>query len=348
MLQKAFYTLIIFSTLALSSHAKELTVSGEAVYTKGEQLPKDARLEVLLEDISRADALAETMAKTVIQPVGEIPISFSLGVDDANITLGHRYAVRATLKSKGKLLYTTDTFYSVFAGGKEGHLHLVLKYVGKVPESRKMEGMYSYLADAALFKDCVTGKFYPVAFEADNRALEEAYLKDSNGSGAPMKVELQGKIVKRPKMEGKGTTDTLFVERFIRLEGKKDCKEQQLAVPISNNYWKLKRLYGEAAQTTSGAREAHILLRQGLNGAGELKVVTPCDTLTGHYKIDENSLHFQINTPDHTMPECTQQAEAQRFLSALSHTDHWRIEGEELTLFDEMNQAVAHFQAVYF
>ena len=47
-----------------------------------------------------------------------------------------------------------------------------------------MSGMYSYLADAANFTECLTGARYPVAMEADNLALERAYLARARTSPA--------------------------------------------------------------------------------------------------------------------------------------------------------------------
>jgi len=36
--------------------------------------------------------------------------------------------------------------------------------------------MFRYLADAAQFEECLTGRSYPVAMEGDYLALERAYL----------------------------------------------------------------------------------------------------------------------------------------------------------------------------
>ena len=204
-----FFTLLL-SLSFTSLTAEESFISGVATYTNEEILPNDAQLEVVLEDISRMDVMAVTIGKTIINPAGQIPISFKIVFDDEKIELGHRYAVRAKVIHKGKLLYITDTLNRVFRGLNDQKMHLIMKRIGKVPQSRVMEGMYKYMADAAMFKDCITGKYYPVAFEGDNASLEKAYLKETNGSASYIKVEIKGKVLKRPKMEGDSDEDTLL------------------------------------------------------------------------------------------------------------------------------------------
>jgi len=42
--------------------------------------------------------------------------------------------------------------------------------------SRTMRGLYSYMADAGMFVECGSNERLPVTMEADNLALERAYL----------------------------------------------------------------------------------------------------------------------------------------------------------------------------
>ncbi len=59
-------------------------------------------------------------------------------------------------------------------------------------------GMYSYMADVALFTECGTGLTYAVAFERDAAALERAYLQFQTGPGEPLLVTLRGYVEQRP------------------------------------------------------------------------------------------------------------------------------------------------------
>ena len=86
-----------------------------------------------------------------------------------------------------------------------------------------MAGMYSYMADAALFRDCASGERYPVAFEGDNRALEAGYLAVAPSPGAEVLVKIEGRIEERPAMEGDGVEISVIPEHYIGAYPDKDC-----------------------------------------------------------------------------------------------------------------------------
>jgi len=342
------YFILLMFLFTNTVWAKEAEISGQAMYTDEIPLPKDAKFEVFLEDISLMDAPSISIGETSISPAGQIPIAFTIKYDDENVTLGRSYAVRAKITQNDKLLYTTDTVNPVFTSYNAKKLNLVMKRIYKVPESKVMEGMYKYMADAALFKECMTGKYYPVAFEADNLALEEAYSKEVNASGEFLKVELKGKIVKRPKMDGEGDEDTLLVEQFIGIEGKQNCEEQHDNVPIANNYWKVLTVYGKKVKVLENAREAHILLKQGLNGVGELKIVTGCNVLKGSYKIEDQNIKITVKPLEGSEKVCADTEMEKNFLESLKNAIYWKIKGEELTLLDERDNILVTFKAVFF
>jgi len=329
--------------------ANESTIKGEAVYTDNLTLPKNAKFEVTLEDVSLMDAPSVEIGQMTIDPAGQIPIRYTITFDNEKIILGNRYAVRAKITQGDTLLYMTDTMNPVFTGKDNNEVDLIMKRIYKIPESHVMEGLYKYMADAALFKECLTGKYYPVAFEADNIALEKAYLQDTNGSGEFLKVEIKGKIVKRPKMEGDGEEDTLLVERFIRMERKKDCSEQHENVPIINNYWKLIVLNGESVFTKENEREAHILLKSGFNGVGELKMVTSCGIVMGRYKIEDQNIEIKFKEGDPSEEKtCKYKEMEDKFSDALINAKYWKTEGETLQLLDETDTILAKFKAIFF
>jgi len=348
-LKRVLDYLILFLFLTFSVIASESMIKGEAVYTDNLTLPKNAKFEVTLEDVSLMDTPSVVIGQATVDPAGQIPIAYTITFDDKKIVLGHRYAVRAKITQDDKLLYMTDTMNPVFTGNDNSKVHLILKRIYKIPESHVMEGLYKYMADAALFKECLTGKYYPVAFEADNVALEKAYMQDTNGSGDFLKVEIKGKIVKRPKMEGDGEEDTLLVERFIRMEGKKDCSEHHENVPIINNYWKLISLNDESVITKENEREAHILLKTGFNGVGELKMVTSCGTVMGSYKIEDQNIEIKFKEKDPSEEKtCKDKVMENRFTDALISAKYWKTEGETLKLLDETDTILAEFKAIFF
>jgi heat shock protein HslJ len=90
--------------------------------------------------------------------------------------------------------------------------------------SLSLAGEMTYMADAARFTECLTGRSYPVAMEGDFLRMERAYLKAAKGPGAPLFVTFEGSIVDRPKMEGAGVERTVVVNRFIDARPSQRCE----------------------------------------------------------------------------------------------------------------------------
>ena len=86
--------------------------------------------------------------------------------------------------------------------------------VESAPGAQPMRGLFTYMADAALFEDCVSGRRYPVAMEADYISVERAYLEARSEPGAPLLVVIRASIERRPAMEGDGEIDAIVVEGF--------------------------------------------------------------------------------------------------------------------------------------
>ena len=59
-----------------------------------------------------------------------------------------------------------------------------------------LQGMYSYMADAGIFVDCATRQKWPVATEADNAALEQAYGSAKIAPGSPLLVTLDALLTR--------------------------------------------------------------------------------------------------------------------------------------------------------
>jgi uncharacterized lipoprotein YbaY len=89
-------------------------------------LPRGARIEVRLEDVSRADAPALTLAETEIIPAGAPPYPFVLRYDARRIDPRMRYALRGTVHADGRLRYINDTHVPAFPeSGRPVELPLV-------------------------------------------------------------------------------------------------------------------------------------------------------------------------------------------------------------------------------
>ncbi|HET8625252.1 MAG TPA: YbaY family lipoprotein, partial [Gemmatimonadales bacterium] len=81
-------------------------------------LPPDATIQVRLSDVSRLDAAATLVAETTFASAGrQVPIPFALSYDPRRIQPNHTYAVRATIRSGGRMIFTTDQAYHAITAG---------------------------------------------------------------------------------------------------------------------------------------------------------------------------------------------------------------------------------------
>jgi putative lipoprotein len=105
-------------------------VTGSVTYRERSALPPDAVVRVQLSDVSRQDAAAIPVAQVTLTPAGrQVPLPFELRYDPKAIDSTHAYAVRATIKSGGRLIFTTTTASTVITRGRPTHADLVLSGV---------------------------------------------------------------------------------------------------------------------------------------------------------------------------------------------------------------------------
>lgn len=115
------------------------TLQGTATYRERMMLPPDAAFEAQLQDISRADAPAAVLGRARIDPAGQPPFRFGIVYDDAAVKPGSRYAVRATVTHRGRLLFTTDRIYPVL-DGRTAPLELLLVSARREPSAASRGG----------------------------------------------------------------------------------------------------------------------------------------------------------------------------------------------------------------
>ena len=297
--------LMLLAWAALPQPAAAQSVFGTATYRERIAPPPDARFVAVLSDISRADAPAEELGRIEIEDAGPPPHVFEIAYDPDRIDPRHIYAVRATLWSGERMMFTTDTIVPVLTRGAPGRAEIVMirvadeaakapgagigahglrlpaSFTGRLPcadctgvdwhldlwpdqtwhlrrdwrggagdrrqdalghwyanpartaitlagltegpalwrvaapdrmlplgpdgepiaqagdhaltsiggpDETDLEGLFlgglvTYMADAALFEECLTGRRYPVAQEGEYPALERAYLADRDSGG---------------------------------------------------------------------------------------------------------------------------------------------------------------------
>jgi uncharacterized lipoprotein YbaY len=105
-------------------------VKGMVSFRERIALPPEAVLEVVLEDVSKADAPAETIGRSLKEHPGHPPIPFAIPYDPSRIDPGHRYSVRARITVGDQVWFTTDRHYPVLTGGNAHQVALLLRPTG--------------------------------------------------------------------------------------------------------------------------------------------------------------------------------------------------------------------------
>jgi len=427
-------------------------LSGEALYLERIAAPPNARLEVVLEDISRPGLPAERLGETILEDAGQPPYRFTIEYDPTRIDPLHTYRVAARLYEGDDLLFITDQVHPVLTRGAPSSATLVLRRVQSAPKhplgtlpaifsgtlpcadcpgidvhlnlladgvyflretyqdrdngafddigryllssyhdqitlhggreapmrfalsspdtltlldrdgahidselnyslSRQpelqileprvlMRGQYRYLADAGRFRECLTGLDMPVATEADNRALEQAYLEARETPGEALLVSLEGRIVERMPMEGPGPVPTLVPERFIGVWPDQSCPEPIRLADLENTYWRLTLIDATHVERAPDQREPHLVFREDDRLAGS----DGCNRLVGSYAVDGMSIALSgLATTRMACPEGMAQGE--RFRSVLEEVDRYRIVGRHLEMLDAADRLRLRFEA---
>ncbi|WP_172330669.1 YbaY family lipoprotein [Mangrovicoccus sp. HB161399] len=111
--------LALFLLAAVQTMAEPATLTGTVTYLERIVLPPDATVEVKLQDVSRADAPALTIAETSFAPETQVPVAFALGYDSSAIDERHRYALRARILAGDRVLFLTKRHFGVLTGGED-------------------------------------------------------------------------------------------------------------------------------------------------------------------------------------------------------------------------------------
>lgn len=207
-----------------------------------------------------------------------------------------------------------------------------------------MSGMYSYMADAGSFTECLTGRRLPVATVADNAALERAYLEARSEPGAPLLATVEGRIARLPPMEGPEPVPQLEPLSFIRLEPGATCPPAFTRAELAGTQWRLTRLGDDAVPAADRRDPPSLTLDASGDTAGRFAGSGGCNRLVGGYTLDDDRIAF--GSVAGTMMFCEGLMETeQAMITALDAVDTWRILGRLLFLMDEDGTVLARFTA---
>ncbi len=219
----------------------------------------------------------------------------------------------------------------------------------------RLRGMYSYMADAGLFTECLTGKRFPVVQEGDNAALERAYAKERIEPGEPILVAVEGRFAMRPGMagmEGSGDQVVVLVDRFERADPGVNCGGDRMDEPLFDTHWKLTELDAVAVPELSDEREPHLVLTSEENRASGS---SGCNRFTGAYQIEGEAPSgsaplglrvLRFGPLASTRRMCLEGMDIEtRFLRALAQTAQCRVTGDVLELLSQESRVLARLVA---
>jgi len=204
-----------------------------------------------------------------------------------------------------------------------------------------MQGMFTYMADAASFLECTTGRRLPVAMERAYPDLERAYLSAKGEPGQPVMALVEGAIALRPPMEGPSPVPTLLVDGFLRLEPGAACPARFRTARLEGTEWRLVALGEEGvAPPPDGRPVAGLVLRaEDRRAAGS----DGCNRFMAGYELEADRLRFTQAAS--TMMACAEGMEvARRFTEALAAAARWRVLGRQLELYGAEGRLLARLE----
>lgn len=336
----------LFASLAFSAMAEDARVTGTATFRERMALPPGAVFEAVLQDVSRADALALPLGEFRKTDPGAPPFRFEIAYDASEIRAEGSYAVRAMVWVNGKLRFTTDTFEPVLTKGGSNDVNLLMVGVGRDGETAgplrpraragrggdgaPMRGYVSFADGAPSFTDCASGEQLAVADDGDYSALEHAYLAAGAESGGRLMASFVGSIV-----PAKGTAgEFVMVERFLGVWPEEGCDMAATGTEtLDGTSWRILQI--GPADLSAAAEDRPPTFRFLADDRLRFAATVGCNQLIGAVELNGTALKF--GPPASTMMACTPPLDAweKKLGNALERTVSWRGDGEVLELLDE-------------
>ncbi len=214
-------------------------------------------------------------------------------------------------------------------------------------DAETLQGTMVYMADAALFTFCTSGRSLPIAMEGDYLELERAYLATVETPGGELFVTLEGSIQDRPKMEGDGTEPQIVVDRYLTISADEECPAMAASPLLLDTPWRITQL-GETIldldQLPVGMtpKEPQLILSAENS---RFSATVGCNQLAGGYQLDGNALTF--TQPMTTLMACPPPLDQweRDLATVLDQTATWQIERDILSLYADNQQKIAELEA---
>lgn len=255
----------------------------------------------------------------------EAPMQFSAGGGDTRLTLLDLQG----LPMRSALNYTLQ------------RRDAIVPIDGPMP----MLGMYRYLADAASFDECRTGKRWPVQLAAGHPALERAYLASRQQPGQPVLASIEGRFETSAAEPGAATHEFIVVHRFDRLWPGETCVPQAAGkAELLNTRWRLVEVDGQPLVPMRGPRAPNILLSGDGN---KLSGFGGCNRISGGFEQRGDGLSFTKLARTRMACRAGVDDLESRWVRTLQATVTRRIVGDSLQLRDVDGALRLRFEALY-
>lgn len=209
-----------------------------------------------------------------------------------------------------------------------------------------LQGEVIYMADAALFTECVSGRAYPVAFEDAWIDAERRYLDNRAEPGAPLLMTWQVRIAPRPPMEGEGRVMTAIPQDVIAVHPGETCARERAPAALTGTYWRIERLDGETLTPRPDTREPHLVLRAEED---RFRATVGCNQVLGRYAAADKGTGLHFEPGPMTLMACPVPLDRwERALTeVLAATESHQITGSTLILRGAGGVELAVARAVY-
>lgn len=120
--------------------------------------------------------------------------------------------------------------------------------------------------------------------------------------------------------------------------------EPKPAAELRNTLWKLTSLDGVAIKSAEGQRMASLTLT---TEASQARIVTACNRGSAAYKVDGNSIKFEVAMSTKMMCEPEPMKQESAFFKIIQDSTRYEIKGEILELYSAQNKLLATFHSEY-
>lgn len=317
-------------------------ISGTATRSQDSELPDNAVLTVALLDnqVDTSGAAAQLIAKRLIrldEDKAELP--FRLYYLPEHLEKDHEYQIISQILADDGLFYQSDAV--TLKSNKQGFADVTLPLTEVMTGSETLRGAITRGKpgrDRDIFTLCNSDQKLLIRGPQSDDFLA-AYDKTIRYPQQPRVATVSGLIRKVPGQQEGSTEAALIVESFDLETGMDNC--QLPSAELNNTRWQLTHLGEDRIILGSSAQTPFLTF----NSEGNVKGHGSCNSFTGSYRRADPQLTFSALAT--TPKACPTSAIEGRYLEAIKSSDHVRIDGELLTLFDKDDEALASFQAVY-